>query len=85
MEILNLSELGAFVQTTSIPSLRDTVTLAVGLPNAPAPLLVAGRVLRVPGRAKRGQKRSLNRGFGLRFTHFSSPLDRDFLRRHLSI
>lgn len=81
IEVMNLSEAGAYVVATQTPSLSDCVTLSIPLPCCGGGLTVTGRVRRVaPG------SRALSQpgGFGLQFTRFFSSVGRTDLQRHLA-
>jgi len=80
IEVMNLSEAGAYVVASQTPALSDCVTLSIPLPCCGGGLTVIGRVRRVaPG------SRALSQpgGFGLQFTRFFSSVGRADLQRHL--
>lgn len=79
VDILDLSEGGAFLSAPVLPDWSDSVTLVVCLPDGVNTVMISGRVRRF-GLGSRNQGRS---GFGLQFTRFFTSAGRESLRRHL--
>jgi Tfp pilus assembly protein PilZ len=81
VEIVNLSDGGAYVVANQTPELADLVTLNIELPCLGCSVMISGRVRRVaPG------SRAIPRagGFGVQFTRFYSRVGRDSLQQHLA-
>lgn len=81
VEVLDVSESGAFVVAGAVPNLSDTVTLALDLPSLGGSIMVSGRVRRVT-MGSRIYKR--DGGFGVQFTHFYSHSGEQLLRQHIN-
>ncbi len=80
VEILDLSENGAFLSAPVLPEWSDSVTLVVCLPDGVNSVMVSGRVRRF-GLGSRNQDRS--GGFGVQFTRFFTRAGQESLHRHL--
>lgn len=81
VEVMNLSQAGAYVVATQTPALSDSVTLSILLPCCGSTLTVTGRVRRV-GLGSRAL--SQPGGFGVQFTRFFSQVGREDLHHHLA-
>lgn len=79
VEILNLSDKGAFVVAPTVPALADAVTLTVDLPQLGMGVMVTGRVRRV---TMGSRIFDCEGGFGVEFVRFYSPVGPSSLREH---
>lgn len=78
VEVLNVSEAGAFAVAPITPDLADAITLNIQLPDGS--VMITGRVRRV-GLSSRNPERQ--GGFGIEFTRFYTPIGRESLCTHL--
>jgi hypothetical protein len=80
IEIIDLSENGAYVLAPTMPELCDIVTLNIGLAGVGNSVMISGRVRRVA----LGSRVMLRPGgFGIQFTRFYTRVGRDALQEHL--
>jgi Tfp pilus assembly protein PilZ len=81
VEVLNVSENGAYVVAPVMPSMTDSVTIAINLPELGGSVMVAGRVRRVTIGSRVLQRPG---GFGIQFTRYYTPVGQSILREHLA-
>jgi hypothetical protein len=81
VEVINLSEHGAYIQAPFTPELYDIVTLTIGLPDAGGSVMISGRVRRVSLHSKVLQRHG---GFGVEFTRFYTSVGKSELGTHLA-
>jgi Tfp pilus assembly protein PilZ len=81
VEVRDVSQSGAYVVAEAVPSLSDTVTLALDLPSFGGSVLISGRVRRVTLSSRLYER---DGGFGVQFTHFYSYSGKEILCKHLS-
>lgn len=80
VEVINLSQHGAFIQAPFTPELYDIVTLTIGLPDSGS-VMISGRVRRVSLHSKVLQRQG---GFGIEFTRFYTTVGKSELGSHLA-
>ncbi len=81
IEVINLSDNGAYVIAPCVPQLSDGVTLTIVFPGLGSSIMVTGRVRRVSPGSKVLQKLG---GFGLQFTRFYTNAGLKVLNKHLT-
>jgi Tfp pilus assembly protein PilZ len=81
VEVVDVSENGAYVVAPTMPEFSDCVTLSIGLPQLGGSVMVTGRVRRVAM-----SSRALSRpgGFGIQFTRYYTSTGKDTLHAHLA-
>jgi len=80
VEVIDLSEHGAYVLAPIMPELCDIVTLNIGLAGVGNSVMISGRVRRV---ALGSRVMSRQGGFGIQFTRFYTGVGRHALKEHL--
>ena len=80
VEVIDLSEHGAYVLAPIMPELCDIVTLNIGLAGIGNSVMISGRVRRV---ALGSRIMSRPGGFGIQFTRFYTRVGRHALQEHL--
>lgn len=80
VEVIDLSEHGAYVLAPIMPELCDIVTLNIGLAGIGNSVMISGRVRRV---ALGSRVMSRQGGFGVQFTRFYTRVGRHALQEHL--
>jgi len=81
IEVIDVSESGAYVIAPVLPEFADCVTLAIGLPEVGSSVMVSGRVRRVGLGSRALRQRG---GIGIEFTRYYTATGRDCLKRHLA-
>ncbi len=81
IEVVDVSESGAFIIGPTVPEFSDSVTLAIELPAVGGSVMVSGRVRRVT-MSSRIMRRS--GGFGIEFTRYYTQVGQDSLHKHLA-
>jgi hypothetical protein len=80
VEVIDLSEHGAYVLAPIMPELCDIVTINIGLAGIGNSVMISGRVRRV---ALGSRVMSRPGGFGIQFTRFYTRVGRHALKDHL--
>lgn len=80
VEVIDLSEHGAYVLAPIMPELCDIVTINIGLAGIGNSVMISGRVRRV---ALGSRVMSRPGGFGIQFTRFYTRVGRHALKEHL--
>ena len=80
VEVIDLSEHGAYVLAPIMPDLCDVVTLNIGLAGIGNSVMITGRVRRV---ALGSRIMCRPGGFGVQFTRFYTRVGRHALEEHL--
>lgn len=80
VEVIDLSEHGAYVLAPIMPELCDIVTINIGLAGIGNSVMISGRVRRV---ALGSRVMSRPGGFGIQFTRFYTRVGRYALKEHL--
>jgi hypothetical protein len=81
VEVIDLSEHGAYVLAPIMPELCDIVTINIGLAGVGNSVMISGRVRRV-ALGSRVMRRP--GGFGVQFTRFYTRVGRHSLKEHLA-
>ena len=80
VEVIDLSENGAYLLAPIMPELCDIVTINIGLAGLGNSVMISGRVRRV---ALGSRVMSRPGGFGVQFTRFYTRVGRHSLQEHL--
>ena len=80
VEVIDLSEHGAYLLAPIMPELCDIVTINIGLAGLGNSVMISGRVRRV---ALGSRVMSRPGGFGVQFTRFYTRVGRHALQEHL--